>query len=1271
MFEDLPTKGARPPVTALTTASRIPAQTAADAYTARHLSVLEGLDAVRKRPGMYVGSTDSRGLQHCLWEIFDNAVDEALGGHGTRIEVILHQDGSAEVRDNGRGIPVDVERKTKLTGVELVMTRLHAGGKFGGGSYTASGGLHGVGASVVNALSARLDIEVDRDGQTWAASFRRGVTGEFAGPGPDADFTRKAGLRSLGRLTGTVKARKATGTRIRFWPDRQVFLRDARFKFDVVAERARQTAYLVPGLTIDIREDAAADGQHAEFRFDGGISEFCAHLSEGEPVSDVIRLTGSGNFTETIPVLDDRGHMTPTEVERELDVDVAVQWGSGYDTVIRSFVNVIATPHGGTHVAGFERSLVKTVNDQLRATRLNKNGDVIKEDVLEGLVAVVSVRLPEPQFEGQTKEVLGTPAAQRIVGQVVSARLKAYLDNPPRGAKKPRALLEKVVAAAQARIAAREHRDNQRRKSALASSSLPAKLVDCRAADDRSELFIVEGDSALGTAKLARDSEFQALLPIRGKILNVQKASLADMLKNTECAAIIQVIGAGSGSSFDLDSARYQRCILMSVAPGEPVLLTDRDGRFTLRRIGTAIDEVIDSGDTTSVTETVSVDLDRRTTRISPLKQLIRHHHRGEMFQIKTAYGRSVTVTGGHSVFTYEDGELALKPANELRVGDLVVAPRQLPRPAPQHEVDVAALLHRTGHDDAIRIEGEAVRRLLAAKAAARQPAHLRRDNRRIRLPKSEWARLAKVRKTRGITCAEMAEKLGYRQACSVSEFETCRSMPPEPVFRRYLTELGQPWPEAAAVIASLVEQWSTTASRNERYRDVAPAAWLAGLTEEDLSWLAAQDDGRDVVLYARAHRNDAVPRFLPVTEHLCYLLGWYLAEGSQSCHGARLNFALGAADDRYVPALAAAIETVTGRCPVSASMRAEFPNSRHLYVHAPVLARVVKAMGMGAKAPLKRVPDLLLNCDEENQLAFLEGYFLGDGSKDRSGTKLPFGTSSIDIANGLLYLMGQLGVLAGLSRRPGGRSKIRGRDIKTRPGYNVTVTGVDALARLRRLWHAAPCADAYEAYIARVTTRRGCEHISEDLVALPIRTIRKLHYNGDVYDLSVPEDENFISGTGGLLTHNSDADVDGAHIRTLLLTLFHRYLRPMLEAGRVFAAVPPLHRIELINVRKGQEKFRYTYSDAELNRTLLDLERRGQRWKEPVQRYKGLGEMDAGQLAETTMDPRHRTLRRIRIEDAAAATEMFSLLMGTEVGPRRDFIVGGAAELDPSRIDI
>jgi DNA gyrase subunit B len=700
--------------------------------------VLEGLEAVRKRPGMYVGSTDGRGLLHCLWEIFDNSVDEALAGHCTKVEVILYSDGSAEVRDNGRGIPVDVEPKTGLTGVELVMTRLHAGGKFGGSSYTASGGLHGVGASVVNALSARLDMAVDREGHEWATSFRRGVPGEFSGPGPDASFKRSTGLRKVGRV-----AKSKTGTRTRFWPDRQVFVPGAQLSFEALVQRARQTAYLVPGLTIRVvderpaantADDAAApaevaeavtepdgtrtepDGTRvAEFRFTGGISEFCAQLTRAEPVTDVVRLTGSGQFTETVPVLDDRGHLTPTEVERELAVDVALRWDSGYETVTRSFVNVIATGKGGTHVAGFERAIVRTLNEQLRASRLLRNGDepVIKDDVVEGLTAVIAVRLPEPQFEGQTKEVLGTPAASRIVAQVVSAELRTFLEGRVRGSKQQaRAVLDKVVAAARTRIAAREHRENQRRKSALATSALPAKLVDCRSADDRSELFIVEGDSALGTAKLARDSEFQALLPIRGKILNVQKASLADMLRNVECAAIIQVLGAGSGSAFNLDAARYQRVIILS------------------------------------------------------------------------------------------------------------------------------------------------------------------------------------------------------------------------------------------------------------------------------------------------------------------------------------------------------------------------------------------------------------------------------------------------------------------------------------------------------------------------------------------------------------------------------DADVDGAHIRTLLLTLFHRYMRPMLDAGRVFAAVPPLHRIELTNRRKGQDRYIYTYSDAELHRTLLELERKGTRYKEPPQRYKGLGEMDAAQLAETTMDPRFRTVRRIRIEDAAAAAQMFELLMGTEVAPRRDFIAGGAAELDPSRID-
>ncbi|WP_420712423.1 DNA gyrase/topoisomerase IV subunit B [Microbacterium sp. SL75] len=538
-------------------------------YSAHHLQVLEGLEAVRKRPGMYIGSTDSRGLMHCLWEIIDNSVDEALGGHGSRIDIVLHADGSVEVRDRARGIPVDVEPRTGLTGVEVVFTKLHAGGKFGGGSYAASGGLHGVGASVVNALSERLDVEVDRGGKTYAMSFHRGEPGLFAGDTPDSTFTpfeRSSELRVIGKAP-----RGVTGTRIRYWADRQIFTKDAAFGLDELVQRVRQTAFLVPGLEIVVQDQRGEERVETSYRFDGGISEFAEFLAPDAAVTDTWRLTGTGTFTETVPVLQPGGSMIPTEVERECEVDIAVRWGTGYDTTTRSFVNIIATPKGGTHQQGFEQGLMKVLRSQVEqnARKLKVGNDKIeKDDLLAGLTAVMTVRLPEPQFEGQTKEILGTPAVRQIVASVVQKELSARFASPKRDDKAQTAqLLEKIVSEMKARISARTHKETQRRKNALESSSLPAKLVDCRSNDvNDSELFIVEGDSALGTAKLARNSEFQALLPIRGKILNTQKASISDMLSNAECASIIQVIGAGSGRSFDLDAARYGKIILMSDA---------------------------------------------------------------------------------------------------------------------------------------------------------------------------------------------------------------------------------------------------------------------------------------------------------------------------------------------------------------------------------------------------------------------------------------------------------------------------------------------------------------------------------------------------------------------------------------------------------------------------------------------------------------------------------------------------------------------------------
>ena len=542
-------------------------------YSARHLSVLEGLEAVRKRPGMYIGSTDARGLMHCLWEIIDNSVDEALAGFGASIDVLLHPDESVEVRDSARGIPVDIEPKTGLSGVEVVFTKLHAGGKFGSGSYAASGGLHGVGASVVNALSERLDVEVDRDGRTWAMSFHRGEPGVFADKGepsphsPFKPFESGSELRVVGKV-----AKGITGTRIRYWADRQIFGKNVEFSVDDLIGRARQTAFLVPGLTIAITDARGEAAETTDFTYEGGISEFADYLAPDTAITETWRLTGSGSFVETVPVLNDHGAMVPTEVQRECEVDVALRWGTGYDTVFRSFVNIIATPKGGSHQSGFDQGIMRFFRQQVeqnaRRLKVTANEKLEKDDILAGLTGVLTVRLPEPQFEGQTKEVLGTPAVRGIVAKVVADGLASRFSSSKRDDKAQSALLlDKVVSEMKSRISARAHKETQRRKNALETSSLPAKLVDCRSTDVlTTELFIVEGDSALGTARRARDSEHQALLPIRGKILNVQKASVSDMLSNAECASIIQVIGAGSGRTFDLDAARYGKVIIMSDA---------------------------------------------------------------------------------------------------------------------------------------------------------------------------------------------------------------------------------------------------------------------------------------------------------------------------------------------------------------------------------------------------------------------------------------------------------------------------------------------------------------------------------------------------------------------------------------------------------------------------------------------------------------------------------------------------------------------------------
>ncbi len=543
-------------------------------YSARHLQVLEGLEAVRKRPGMYIGSTDQRGLMHCVWEIVDNSVDEALAGQCSRIEVTLHDDHSVSVMDNGRGIPVDTVPGLGLSGVEVVFTKLHAGGKFGGSPYGNAGGLHGVGASVVNALSARLDVEVDRSSKTHRMSFRRGEPGRYddsKAMGPNSPFSPFAESQQI-EVVGKAPRGK-TGTRVRFWHDFQIFPESESFSWELLVARARQTAFLVPGLTIIVRDERDGRSDEEAFKFDGGITDYVDFLAQDRGVTDIWRIQSEGTYSEVVQQLGEDGHLHPVETERVCEVDVAMRWGVGYETEEKSYVNIIATPKGGTHVQGFEQALLKVlraqVEKQSRRLKLTaKDGRLEKDDVLAGLTAIISVRVPEPQFEGQTKEILGTPQVRGIVLNVVTKWLEAKLAKSGRSDKQEnQALIDKIAGEMKARTSARLHKEISRRKNALETSSLPAKLADCRSNDvESSELFIVEGDSALGTAKAARSSSFQALFPIRGKILNVQKASTSDMLQNAECANLIQVIGAGSGRTFDMDQARYGKIILMTDA---------------------------------------------------------------------------------------------------------------------------------------------------------------------------------------------------------------------------------------------------------------------------------------------------------------------------------------------------------------------------------------------------------------------------------------------------------------------------------------------------------------------------------------------------------------------------------------------------------------------------------------------------------------------------------------------------------------------------------
>ena len=524
-------------------------------YDASKIQVLEGLDAVRKRPGMYIGGTGTEGLHHLVWEIIDNAVDEAAAGFASHVDVILHGDGSIEVADNGRGIPID--RKTDgRTGLEVVFTELHAGGKFGSGAYTSSGGLHGVGASVVNALSTKLVAEVDRDGATWRLVFLDREPGNYLSSGK---------FKPTSKLAKTKKIpAKRTGTRVRFWPDLEVFDAEAKIDYERVRDHVARVCFLVPGLQVKLHDKRVSGKAPETFVANGGLADYVDYLSIGENVTDIVTIHDEATFEEKVPV---DGKVTT--VTRPCTIDVAARWVKGFDTTVVSFVNTIPTTDGGTHVAGFERALSRVANEDLLADtkklkKLAKTGNdrAVPNDIQEGLVAAVKVTFPEPQFKGQTKQELGTPAVQSLVYETVKSGLGDWVTG---GGKKSQinALREKITQAVINRVAAKQQLDARRKAANLTSNGMPDKLADCRVHGPDSELLIVEGNSAAGPAKQGRDANTMAVLPLRGKVVNAGKATLKQVVENAEAQALITAVGAGSGRDFDLSASRYGRIIIL------------------------------------------------------------------------------------------------------------------------------------------------------------------------------------------------------------------------------------------------------------------------------------------------------------------------------------------------------------------------------------------------------------------------------------------------------------------------------------------------------------------------------------------------------------------------------------------------------------------------------------------------------------------------------------------------------------------------------------
>ncbi|XZN91895.1 MAG: DNA gyrase subunit B [Microcoleus sp.] len=1193
-------------------------------YSADQIQVLEGLEAVRKRPGMYIGTTGPRGLHHLVYEVVDNSIDEALAGHCTHIEVEINADGSVTVTDDGRGIPTGIVAKTGKSGIETVMTVLHAGGKFGGGGYKVSGGLHGVGISVVNALSEWVEVTVWRDQKVHLQRYERG--------------------NPVTELNAKPNKGDRTGTSVSFLPDTQIFSTGIEFDYTILSARLRELAYLNAGVKItfgDHRLELLKSGEPRieTYCYEGGIKEYIAYMNrEKQPLhEEVIYVQGERN---------------------NVQIEVALQWCvDAFSDNVLGFANNIRTIDGGTHLEGLKAVLTRTMNSIARKRNKIKENEpnLAGENVREGLTAVISVKVPDPEFEGQTKTKLGNTEVRGIVDSLVGEVLTEYLEFRPQVAD---AILEKAIQAFKAAEAARRARDLVRRKSVLESSPLPGKLADCSSRDPAlSEIYLVEGDSAGGSAKQGRDRQFQAILPLRGKILNIEKTDDAKIYKNNEIQSLITALGLGiKGEEFDPAQLRYHHIVIMSVAGDEPTLVMDDTGRTEFVTIGGFIDDCVEGRRAADRYQVMSFDQTTHATRFRPLKAVIRHGHEEGMYKLTTRYNRSIKVTSSHSVFVFENNEVILKKGNEVKPGDLLVASRRLPRPAASPtQIDLLETFYSAELTKSLYLKGEDVRKVASQRVLAKVSVPDQWSEPRVQIDAEAWQKLIAQREAIGITQKQVAASVGVKQPVTVSQWERGISRPILSHFLTYLEAIGNSDNVVYEMLPSKIDDRlaQDDTSKNARWREVSCYKPLDDFTASEIAQL-----GEDVQIVPQAHGDKAFARYLPISRELMWFMGWYVAEGTLSKHQVSLN--LGKKDLRFIPEIIAVIESVFNETP----RQYNDPDSDgiKLYFHSVAAARLIQAWGLGKQAHLKQLPDIVFSLTEELQMAFLEGYFLGDGTT--GGSHLSLTTNSPKLKDGLLYLLGQLGIIASPTRHE--PSTAVDAEIQTRhPYYSIAICSKNQLELCRQIWHRHANADLIEAHLAR-PSRKSSDYvpISDDLMGLKVISAEEIELVGDyVYDFSVEDDENFVCGTGGLCAHNTDADVDGAHIRTLLLTFFYRYQRALVEQGYIYIACPPLYKVE-----RGRNHY-YCYSDREMNNLIRNEFPANANYT--IQRFKGLGEMMPTQLWDTTMNPETRTLKRVEIDDAAEADRIFTILMGDRVAPRREFIETYGPKLNLLDLDI